>query len=147
MTEKESIQYQVDWRIKFIAALEEKLSLINKMMTGPGGLRSVVIDIELANYKIEGLELEHRITYAKIALNDWTVRLKDYNERFSADVKEARENIDKIIGIANGAIAMKPNPRLEELMKKFNTVNKHNDEQLNIFYKSLRVELQTQKLI
>ena len=162
-TTNEINKYGLEWRVKYIAALEEKLLYLNIAIPIMGlhyGIEQAQLPVDqfsnktiqfgsniaikdniaLRNYAIEALELEHKIYHEKIILRDWKLRAERNEEKTGIELKEATENIERILELCRQKESS--NEHIKQLIKRYNTINKHDSDQLIIIYKSMKVALE-----
>lgn len=97
--DKEYNAFQVEWREKYVKALEEKKSFLTSLLRG----QNPEIEekaIRTYNDRIESLELEHKIFHEKIALADWIMRKdqhNDYEEKVKSEMNNEFPNVLKYV--------------------------------------------------
>ncbi len=140
--DKEYNAFQVEWREKYVKALEEKKSFLTSLLRG----QNPEIEekaIRTYNDRIESLELEHKIFHEKIALADWIMRKdqhNDYEEKVKSEMNNEFPNVLKYVE------ANKQHPRLSNLMLRYNGVNKQDKEEMQKIYLSMKTALEQLKI-
>ena len=170
ITQEEKNKFKNSWSLKYIEKLKEKKTLLIEIINSDYDpdkkptslLKKLNLDIELS-------ELENKIFWEEVAFIDWINRANSQRQIDNADLNEAVDNIDKLIGIAKAEVSnwLKVQMpidsqfieelsvkdfgerlrRISEKLNQFETVNIHDNAQLVQFYKSLKVEMQKFNLI
>ncbi len=138
-TTNEINKYGLEWRIKYLIALDSLLKAYRSKNSQFADINKKDLITE-RKWVIEELELEHKIYHEKIIQRDWKLRAERDEEKSSVELKEATENIERIIELCRQKESS--NEHIKQLIKRYNTINKHDSDQLIIIYKSMKVALE-----
>ncbi len=170
ITQEEKNKFKHAWSVQYIEKLKEKEKKLEMLIESNGhackiGLVATDYEkhLEIINWELELLELKNKIFFEKVVLRDWLNRAIKQSGLDEADIAEAKEKMDGLLQIARDAVKKdSENPhdfegqmvtainmvdRIRDLLNKYETVNIHDNSQLVQYYKSLKVELQKQKIL
>ena len=140
MTQKQKDEFSYGWRVKYLNLLSLKRDFLNDVIGNNADNSNTLI----INYQIELCELEHKIFFETIVMEDWKLRVIRHDSLAESELLDARENFESIYDFAKKNINI---DRIKFLVDKKESVNLYDDEQLITYYKSIKVELQKNKLI
>jgi hypothetical protein len=140
--DKEYNNFQVEWRERYLKALEAKQQVMALLLADTGDATTydtLKVALEIANLQIEALELEHKIKHEKGALADWIIHRDRDNEFDKAVKSEMNLNFAKVLEAVN---LNKSIPRLSNLLLRYNGVNKQDKEEMEKIYLSMKTALE-----
>ncbi len=149
--ELEEIEMNTNWRERYISALEAKSDFLiaeirkNQVKDHDAFIQSALSDYDYHSYRIEALDLEHRIFYEKKVLCDWKSQVQKttiYAEQ--SKQKESNENFERVLGIVKSNAPQYV--RLEKLLDDCNRTNLLDPEQREIMYSHFIRALQMLKI-
>jgi hypothetical protein len=143
MTQKQKDEFSYSWRVKYLNLLSLKRDFLNDVIGNNADNSDTLKNLTIINYQIELCELEHKIFFENIVMEDWKLRVIRHNSLAESELLEARENFESIYDFAKKNINI---DRIKFLVDKKESVNLYDDEQIITYYKSIKVELQKNKL-
>jgi hypothetical protein len=144
MTQKQKDEFSYGWRVKYLNILSLKRDFLNDVIGTNADNSNTLKNLAITNYQIELCELEHKIFFETIVMEDWKLRVVRHDSLAESELLDARENFESIYDFAKKNINI---DRIKFLVDKKESVNLYDDEQLITYYKSIKVELQKNKLI
>lgn len=145
MEQKEKDKFSSDWRIKYLDALKHKHECLMQMIATNIDNHNIKRNYEVACFKIEYLELEHKIFWEQLVVNDWMERALMYDNKINQEYEDAKSNLVQTIKEAKRIINSNPQItlKLSEIVNKFDTIDFSEGEKeiLVTYYQSLKHEI------
>jgi len=148
MEQKDKDQFSSEWRVKYVQALKHKQECLIQVIGTNADNHNIKRNYEIACFKIEQLELEHKIFWEQLVVNDWLERTVLYENKISKEHTEAKNNIAETIKEAKRIIMSTPvsdrwenYEKLCETVQKFDMIDFSEREILVTYYQSLKHDL------
>jgi hypothetical protein len=143
----EETAFRIDWQTRYLAALEKKAEVLAGLEKAADArvYDAAKTALEIANQRVQALELEQKIRYTKLALADFQEHASRQNATLDARQQEAQRRIEEIVSIARQHAPL--HSRLRDLLDKHETTNLNDPEEVAHIYSSLKTALQQLKII
>jgi len=152
MEQKEKDQFSAEWRMKYLEALLNKQTCLSQVIGTNADNHNIKRNYEIACYKIELLELEHKIFWEEIVVNDWKERTLRYENKISQEYEFAQSNIFNLLKDARRFVDLNANVLRKEshekilhILNKYDSIDTSDREQFITYYESLKLELERAK--
>ena len=148
MTQEEKDMFAANWRMRYLDALKHKQECLSNVIGTNADNHNMKRSYEIACYKIDLLEVENKIFWEEIVVNDWKERTMAYESKIQGEYEEAKKNVVELMKIAKRIVtvdAYKVNAptfdKFTQMINKFDSINTSDREQLITFYQSLKLEI------
>ena len=88
MEQKEKDQFASEWRMRYLQALLHKQECLSQVIGTNADNHNIKRNYEIACYKIELLELENKIFWEEIVVNDWKQRTIQYEKKMLNSIED-----------------------------------------------------------
>lgn len=158
--DKKYIDFQLDWRKKYIEALEDKLQFLNSAIgiiaVQPKEVFESVLSIRTAHefhgYRIESLELKHKLYHEREALAQWVLHKDNFNQTEQNDKKDFEENFKNVVNFiwrvtnAPNNLSEAGRNRLKSLYSRYEGTNKNDLPELQKIFLTMKQALEQLKI-
>jgi len=148
MEQKEKDQFASEWRMRYLQALLNKQECLSQIIGTNADNHNIKRNYEIACYKIELLELENKIFWEEIVVNDWKERTIQYDKKISQEYSEAKihtfqliKNAKRFLDTDGNKIDRQSFDKIDNIISKLGSIDSSDREQFVTFYQSLRLEL------
>ena len=100
MTQKQKDEFSYGWRVKYLNLLSLKRDFLNDVIGTNADNSNTLKNLTIINYQIELCELEHKIFFETIVMEDWKLRVIRHDSLAESELLDARENFESIYDFA-----------------------------------------------